>query len=282
MLKQRLLTAFIGVPLLLWLFIQGPALFQALLVGVVGTFCFYELSSFLAKRLETDLHLSAQGIATIQRYRWTLQALVSLLLIFSALAWRGEASAILSWVVVLLMIVVVAVLFIDTEVQSRMQIAAMFSFAVSYAVLPWLAVIYLIRQPYGGHWVLLLLSLVWMSDTGGYFGGRFFGKTPLAPSISPKKTREGALAGVACSMLVVGILHFVIPGYFGNPIVLVVLAALVAIVGQLGDLVESMAKRYAMVKDSGTIIPGHGGLLDRVDAVLAAAPVMWVFHYHFA
>ena len=130
--------------------------------------------------------------------------------------------------------------------------------------------------PNGGAWVLLTMVLAWASDTSAYFVGRKLGRTKLYPSISPKKTVEGALGGLAGSVVGAVVLqHWLLPEM---PVGHAVLLALVAgCLGQAGDLLESLLKRSSGVKDSGGILPGHGGLLDRVDALMFTAPVTWAY-----
>ena len=120
---------------------------------------------------------------------------------------------------------------------------------------------------HGGQWVLLAMWIAWASDTGAYFAGRFFGKHKLAPRVSPSKTIEGAVGGVLGSLTGALAAHFwFLPSLpLANAIVLTVVANLL---GQSGDLVESLVKRSTGVKDSGSILPGHGGMLDRVDALM--------------
>ena len=124
--------------------------------------------------------------------------------------------------------------------------------------------------------VLLLIATVAVSDTAQYYTGRAFGRTPLAPLRSPKKTREGAVGG----FIVAPIFLTVAGGYWlpiAPPVWLAALGVGIVIAGIIGDLFESMLKRAADMKDSGTLIPGHGGVLDRIDALLFAAPVFYFF-----
>ena len=130
--------------------------------------------------------------------------------------------------------------------------------------------------PAGGDVIVLLLATAWLSDTGGYFAGKYLGRRKLYPAVSPNKTWAGAIGGVAAA--VAG--GFVMERWRlqGLSVVdVVVLAGVGSALGQLGDLVESLLKRSRGVKDSGDILPGHGGLLDRVDAVLFIAP--WFYLY---
>ena len=125
-----------------------------------------------------------------------------------------------------------------------------------------------------GHlWLLAGLALVWAADSGAYFAGRHLGKRKLAPTISPNKTVEGAVGGLLAGMataLGLGLLAGITPAQLPALTLVAMLAVLASIVG---DLVESLLKRQAGVKDSGHLIPGHGGILDRIDGVLAALPV---------
>ena len=133
-----------------------------------------------------------------------------------------------------------------------------------------------VRTIGGREALLLLMATIVVSDSAQYYTGRALGRRPLAPAISPKKTVEGALGGMAIATLafVVGA-RWLFPA---APTLLVVLAgASIAALGIVGDLFESLLKRSAGLKDSGTIIPGHGGVLDRIDSWLFAAPVYYVF-----
>jgi phosphatidate cytidylyltransferase len=175
--------------------------------------------------------------------------------------------------------------------------AAAAVFAFTYIALPLGMLVQLRQQWAGGFLLLYLLLVVWAGDIFAYFVGKSIGRHLMAPRISPKKTWEGAAASLAAS-LAVGVLlfHYALPlssallnagligrrdGLFGLekpalwPIILLTIAINMA--AQLGDLVESLIKRGANVKDSGTILPGHGGMLDRIDALLFAAPLLWYY-----
>jgi phosphatidate cytidylyltransferase len=126
----------------------------------------------------------------------------------------------------------------------------------------------------GPRLLLFVLVVIWASDTVAYFAGRAIGKHPFAPHLSPKKTWEGAAAGFAsCIAVAFAFAHFV-----SIPLTMLLGAAAVAnVAGQAGDLVESAYKRSAGVKDSGALLPGHGGVLDRIDALIFAIPVVWYY-----
>jgi phosphatidate cytidylyltransferase len=128
-------------------------------------------------------------------------------------------------------------------------------------------------------WILVLLAGVWSFDTGAYLVGRAIGRRPFLPWISPKKTLEGVLGGLVVATVVVALVLWISGS---APLEALILGPLLGVVAQSGDLAESLLKRAAGVKDSGTLLPGHGGILDRVDSILFAAPVLaaWVALVH--
>jgi phosphatidate cytidylyltransferase len=141
-------------------------------------------------------------------------------------------------------------------------------------VFPALAMKTLVTKPLGVNWFTALMIVVLVGDTGAYFGGKFFGHKKLIPSISPKKTVEGAIVGAACSSAF-GALYF---AYFlpSIPVWAAALSCLaMGLVAQCGDLFVSLIKRVADVKDSGRIMPGHGGFLDRLDGVYISSPLIF-------
>ena len=131
--------------------------------------------------------------------------------------------------------------------------------------------------PRGGAWVLFSMFLAFLSDTGAYFAGRAFGKRPLAPTISPKKTVEGSIGGLAAATLGALVLGATLLEGAAPLWQLALLAPVGAGLGQAGDLLESLLKRSCGVKDSGNVLPGHGGLLDRSDALMFTGPATWLF-----
>lgn len=127
--------------------------------------------------------------------------------------------------------------------------------------------------PFGSE-AFMLFILIWSSDSFAYIVGRFFGKRKMAPKISPKKTWEGFIGGVVCTLILGFFIEYKMPELRGNWIVI---GLLVSIFAPLGDLVESQLKRTFGVKDSGNIIPGHGGVLDRLDSFIICAPVIYLY-----
>lgn len=136
----------------------------------------------------------------------------------------------------------------------------------------WLALVWLrLAPPQGKWWVLFVLVLVWVADIGAYFFGRRFGRVRLAPEVSPGKTWEGVLGGAAVSAVVAvgGSVWFHVPLVVFLPLCLAAVGFSI-----IGDLTESLLKRFAGMKDSGTVFPGHGGVMDRIDSLTGAAPVL--------
>lgn len=128
----------------------------------------------------------------------------------------------------------------------------------------------------GRFWLLFLLVVVWSNDTFAYFTGRKFGKHKLAPVISPKKSIEGAIGGIVGGS-VVGLLLVHFTGMDSSPLNTIIITVVVGLVAMAGDLAESLLKRGAGVKDSGTIIPGHGGVLDRIDSLIFPVPLLYYY-----
>jgi phosphatidate cytidylyltransferase len=130
----------------------------------------------------------------------------------------------------------------------------------------------------GANLVFFLLLVVWLGDSGAYYFGRTFGRHKLSPRISPKKTVEGLMGGVFASVVTALVIHFT---FFKNfPLLHAIIAGVIlSIAGVIGDLAESMWKRSAAVKDSGTLLPGHGGFLDRFDSIFYTAPILYVYWF---
>ncbi len=150
------------------------------------------------------------------------------------------------------------------------------SAALLFIVLPFSYIVRLDElEPVGRQLVLFTLVLVWAGDMLAYFVGKSLGRVPMAPALSPKKTWEGALGNVLASMIVAVLFARWMQT---DVITLLVIAGIANIAGQAGDLIESAYKRGAAVKDSGGLLPGHGGMLDRIDSLILASPVVWLLY----
>jgi phosphatidate cytidylyltransferase len=154
------------------------------------------------------------------------------------------------------------------------------SAALLFVVLPFSYIVRLDEiEPVGRQLVLFTLLLVWAGDMLAYFVGKSLGRVPMAPMLSPKKTWEGALGNVLASLLVAVLFA---KWMQTDVITLLVIAGVANIAGQAGDLIESAYKRGAAVKDSGGLLPGHGGMLDRIDSLILATPAVWILYQWLA
>jgi phosphatidate cytidylyltransferase len=255
-LRKRVATAAVLIALLLAVLFWLPALATVALLTLIVLAGAWEWSAFL--RL-TRLGARAAYVALIA---------VLLPLAWSATRTPGALEALLGaallwWIAALAWIVL-------APRRVRPWSAAL---AGLLSLVPaWLALVRLrLQSVHGAEWVLFALVLVWMADIGAYFCGRRFGRRHLAPSVSPGKTWEGALGGLAASGIVaiLGAVWFQLPP--GRFVALCLIAVVFSIVG---DLTESLLKRFAGMKDSGTLFPGHGGVMDRIDSVTGAVPVL--------
>lgn len=298
MLITRVVTAVVLLPIILWVLLRGPEWSMFGLLLFASGLSVYEMSVMLQPRLDEMLRnyirLSPNGESSRQVAAAPLYHASSrpghyrVLALFCALLMVALFTGIVHFdllagrdlVVFGLIIAMIAGVFATRGIEAEMARVLGFVLTLIYAGFPWIVVWDLYVGVPGAKQLILVLIVVWSGDTGGYFGGRFWGKTKLAPHKSPKKTWEGAVAGLAVSMAGATIYHFY--GYTdlpGGVTTALVTGLLGGIAGQLGDLVESVFKRFTGVKDSGTILPGHGGLLDRIDGVLFAAPVIWFILY---
>ncbi len=159
---------------------------------------------------------------------------------------------------------------------TTQDVFANFAFGfVGYMMIAWTLSFLLCLESMGEGWRLTLLAflIVWATDAGAYCVGMLFGRHKMAPVISPKKSWEGAVGGVLCCLLVVIVYNELVLDYTWR---FVLAAALIcSVFGQIGDLLESWLKRWAGVKDSGSLIPGHGGLMDRFDSMMLVAPLLY-------
>jgi len=275
--KLRFLTALLLIPPVIYLIGWSPKwLLLAAEIAVVEL-CLYEFFGLCGhadfKPLSMLGYLAGAAICAVRAAEPGGSAFYSLLLL-----------------VALVLITLTLALATSRDLQSYLGTVAATLFGVVYVALGLSCIIPLrfshlsqgvlrvegTPDAAGGRNLLLLLFLViWADDTCAYLVGRTIGRNMLFPSISPKKTLEGSVAGLGGSLLVAwGFTNLVWQTASLKKVML--LAALVALFGQIGDLAESAMKRGASVKDSGSVLPGHGGLLDRVDSLLFGAPVLWL------
>lgn len=257
---QRLLAAAVGLAILLPALIWGGQLAVEVIVAIAAVICVLE---YAAMAFPTEKAAASA---------WMI----------ACIAFVGGSVLHLPWLGVAMpaSLVVVATLTLGTLApgddisRSADRVGRMLMGVAWITQLVWLAL--LRRLDHGLAWIFLVLAISWLGDTGGYFAGRFFGRTPLYPRISPKKTREGAVGGITLSVVGVFVVRAIgLPTL--PPAHAVALGILLCTAGILGDLAESMLKRAYQVKDSGKLLPGHGGLLDRIDSVIFVAPLLFAY-----
>lgn len=183
------------------------------------------------------------------------------------------------WVVWLLIAGAIPALIVAFALRRSPEAFADFAFTLlpmAYVALPLASVVLLRDGPGGVQWLVLAFGATFATDTGAYFIGRRFGKRKLAPSISPGKTWEGAIGGFVAAVVATLVLAALFGGVTLNGLESLVLGVLIGVLAQAGDLFESKVKRLAGVKDSGVFLPGHGGILDRLDSLLVVFPLVYM------
>lgn len=266
--RQRITTALFLAPLpvLAVLFLPTPWLAAALALVLLAGLWEWTAFAGIHDRLPRAAFLTANA------------------LLMAALIWGGGPSLftlkLLSLVGVLWWVAAVPLWLArpafasdDTAANRALKLlAGTLGIVPAWCALGWLHA----EGPLGPRWTLYALLVVWIADSGAYFAGSKFGKRKLAPSISPGKTWEGVYGGLAATALL-AVLGFPLLGLGWTSLpALLVATLLVAGVSVVGDLFESLMKRHSGVKDSGALFPGHGGLMDRLDSILAALPVFVV------
>jgi phosphatidate cytidylyltransferase len=259
MLKSRVLTSLILAPLALWAIWASSSNIFALGVALIITMGAWEwarlcdLHSFLARL--SYVALIVVSIVAVHHFAASSES--QMFVLFAAVVW---------WAVALLSVLGYP------RSAALWRLAPVRGVAGILVMVPAWAALLLLHQRFGPGFVILLVMLIWAADTGAYFAGRAFGKRKLAPKVSPGKTWEGVAGGMLLALLIA-----LVSTYWLSPVdgMIAFLALVVLTVGLsiLGDLLESLFKRIAAVKDSGGLLPGHGGVLDRIDSMTAAAPM---------
>ena len=289
---KRIATAVVLIPIVLLLVLRAPV---ALVAAVTAVIALLTTQEFL-KLTES------YGVQPLRKPTYGFVILFFLLLLLNVGQDKPLLSTEIFGVVAAFAGSIAAFVFLTIamrreDLRAGYPAAAASAFAIVYIALP-LAMLVQLRQQWAGAFLILyLLLVVWAGDIFAYFVGKAVGRHLMAPRVSPKKTWEGAVASVVASVGIGGALfYYASPvstallqwgliqrrdGMFGleRPALLPILAltAVLNVAAQLGDLVESLIKRGAGVKDSGALLPGHGGMLDRIDALLFATPVLWLW-----
>jgi len=259
-LTVRLLTAGIGIPIVLWLMFWAPSP------------SFFGLVLFAVLAGAGEAHAMGAPEDRLGRAVTMLAAAgISLALYFG----RGPlplASALAASVVAIFVVHLVRVGVIET-VGRRVAVSLGSALYVG-VLLTFVGLLH--RAPFGPWWVMLALTVTWLGDTGAYAAGRIFGRHKLYEAVSPKKTWEGAAGGMLASVGAALLAHATyLPALSVRDALLIAIPG--SMLGVVGDLCESLLKRSFGVKDSGKILPGHGGMLDRVDALMFVAPYVYLY-----
>ena len=256
---HRWLTAAVALPILAAIIAIGPGWLLLALVLLVTFGGLLELSGLLL----------AETRAWLQTFTWSMGLLLPL-----ATYWKGLLGLTVATVAVVFVALVIH-LFLYAKQEKVLSSLGATIFSLLY--IPFLIshVLLLFRVPSGRRWIFLLFFVVFSCDTGVYYVGHRWGRHKLWSAVSPGKTVEGAIGGLVSAVamsLLVGTLLSLKMASVGF---LLALGLVLAVVGQVGDLMESMLKRVSHVKDAGGILPGHGGLLDRLDSLIFAFPVVF-------
>lgn len=258
MFKHRVITAIILVPLILAMIWFLPMPWFAILMGAVVAWAGWEWSGLLGiERLGIRI---LYFIAVIVMLGVSYYLPLRLVLIITSLVWLWVFAAIVCYQKNL------------SPLGFQYPIVKAIT-GVLVLVSCWLS-INVLREDIGGPiWLLFGLFMIWMMDTGCYFSGKLWGKRPLLTRVSPNKTWEGFWGGLVITLLLSMIICLIVQVPFHRFLMITSLSLVTVLFAVIGDLFESMLKRQVGVKDSGIGLPGHGGILDRIDSVLAALPI---------
>ena len=271
--KQRILVAVVGIPLLLAVLCWAPDWATALLLAALSVIAAHELLTAVCGAEKAK--------------RWTALPAVTGALVIAAVYFSGEhyadspAGTVLRWLIAAAVLALLLASVLTYGRPGALVLQDVCVMAVAGLVIPWAfsCMLQLRMLPHGAGLVLMPLVAAFCSDSAALFTGMACGRHKMAPLVSPHKTVEGALGGIAGG--VVGMVIFRIVFYFCTLVPLhigwcVVIGLAGALMGELGDLSFSVVKRQVGIKDYGRLLPGHGGVLDRFDSVLFAAPMIWM------
>lgn len=271
--KQRILVAVVGIPLLLAVLCWAPDWATALLLAALSVIAAHELLTAVCGAEKAK--------------RWTALPAVTGALVIATVYFSGEhyadspAGTVLRWLIAAAVLALLLASVLTYGRPGALVLQDVCVMAVAGLVIPWAfsCMLQLRMLPHGAGMVLMPLVAAFCSDSAALFTGMACGRHKMAPLVSPHKTVEGALGGIAGG--VVGMVIFRIVFYFCTLVPLhigwcVVIGLAGALMGELGDLSFSVIKRQVGIKDYGRLLPGHGGVLDRFDSVLFATPMIWM------
>lgn len=259
MLEQRIITGVILIPIFVLSLLYMPSQWFAVLLGLIALAAAWEWASMVSDSFASKIiYVVTSGVTIACCWLFLEEKHVRLVMLIGSIYW-------------------VFVLFLLSFYQSswlRNYLLNSFLHYSGYFVITvgWLAITALHQQKPG--LLLFLFLLVWVADSAAYFAGKRFGRIKLAEQLSPGKTREGVLGAMVATLILsfIGLWIWQAELQWGGAVYFVLLCVLTALISVVGDLFESLLKRNADKKDSGFLVPGHGGVLDRIDSILAASP----------
>ncbi len=272
LLRTRIITAVIAGLIVCALLVWGSSVLVMCCMGVGTGICTYELTKMLSTKFK-ELGWIESGENRCKRFYPVFMGVIvgGLFVILNGLV---ELRYSLEIITLVFVVGSCWLVFSRKEVKEAFVKIIMLGFSFIYVLASWCFIYRIYERNDSLKYIVLLFAIVWGADIGGYFGGRFLGKHKLAEKISPKKTIEGAVCSVLSSL----VLYWIFIEVFDisqSWYMIILVSTLVSVCGIAGDLVESSIKRFCDVKDSGRILPGHGGLLDRVDALMFGAGVFY-------
>ncbi|MCX7918298.1 MAG: phosphatidate cytidylyltransferase [bacterium] len=263
---RRIVTGVIFIPILVFCLLSNQIWWLTGIVTMVALWGINEFYNLVARK----------GIMPFRKFG----TLMVLLFCLNGPIWLRFATPVQLIVVLILGSFLLALIRLNPDNNHSILRISTTVIGVLYIALPLGLMLYIWQIPRGGFYLLWLIAITWMCDTGAYAIGSVFGKHKLCPTISPNKTIEGCLGGLGFGILAGWVVQWIITRYFTSylfPSVLMLLyAAGIALTAQLGDLAESVLKREVGVKDSGNTYTGHGGMLDIIDSLLFTIPVLYL------
>lgn len=278
MLKQRIITALILAPAAILAIFYLPLMYFSSLLLVVVAIGAWEWSAFIGIKSQFKRYSYVAITVALIATLWFFIPPTDLWLLLGGIQ---QYALLLLWLSVAWWVLAALLMFSypkSTAVWAKSPLViAIFGWCT--LVPTWLAFMvlrshnHIIDVFHGAQLLMFLFLLVWSADIGAYFVGKSFGKRKLMPNVSPGKTIEGFLGGVVCAALLTLTIGYYLHWSVEQLLSALMVAVIISTVSVLGDLTESMFKRQAGIKDSGKILPGHGGILDRIDSLTATAPV---------
>ncbi|MBN2418662.1 MAG: phosphatidate cytidylyltransferase [Deltaproteobacteria bacterium] len=264
---KRWLTAIVALPILIYLIGFSPRWVLYLFVFLFSLTGFNEFYRLTAPTLPLFLK-TVTGL---------------LVLTLFGVMYSGNVLVLMGIISLIIIVPMLYFLFLaPLNSEKYLSEIGMIAVGFIYVCLPLTMLVHIVdrfyfpQHPVRGIWIFFLMVVTFANDTGAFYSGRFFGKHKLYELVSPKKTWEGSIGGLI-SAFIVAIIFLKIFRIHPVDLPVILLILLLSIAGQVGDLAESMLKRNYNVKDSGELLPGHGGVLDRIDSLLFAVPVLYIY-----